>query len=709
MITPKPGYMVDPNNPNGVIPIAGYQAPSPAPNITSGGLPELGTNEDRMVFDPLTGAIPQITPPSNPSPAPVGNEQPGQRGDSVKNLQNWLINNGYSSYFQDTGATGYYGKQTTAAVTALQEKLGIDLGKYAGYYGPKTQSALASKYKTALDQANSGGEEPPATNPYTSGVPATTTAQTPQSTGDPTFDALTAGFAPILNQMTQVLSNINNPALTGASLQQQYADHAKELGIPQMQAELLNWQNIMNGTPDDIRNEITKAGGFATDSQVLAMSAARNNTILKQYNSVASVYQALTGNLNAMMGYASQDQNVALQKQQMSANIVQSIASLEGNMLNMGMTMQQNANGNLNKVVQNIGYTGLAQQAQGDPQKLSYYERILGLAPGSLSDPTTLQNMETYRQQMLKIGQQRVNVYAYNAGLGTGGGTATSPLSGNPFTPPPTQAQNTETGTYTVQAGDGLRAIAARYGITSDTGVQAVANLNGIKDINKITPGEVLKIPLAVTDPKGNPGYVDPTNYDTTQYTPIVAHPTVTQTSADKSYQYWLGKVQAAQQTPVGGSPLNKGRYTRNANSALKNYIASPVYQAVSSGAIYLARIKAAMSNPGSISDTSLADSIIKIETGGGQVTEAQLNTYFQGQSFADSFAIQGDKIVAKGGVLSPQQRSDLAGLAKETFDNYQQDYEVLYSQAMANLQGQGIPLNYGGNLPDFSSLIGTK
>ena len=89
-----------------------------------------------------------------------------------------------------------------------------------------------------------------------------------------------------MNSLNQVISDINNPAITGQSLQQGYTQLAQANNLPALQSELLNYQNIMSGTEHDIRSEIQGAGGFATDSQVLGMTAARNNVILKQYNTL---------------------------------------------------------------------------------------------------------------------------------------------------------------------------------------------------------------------------------------------------------------------------------------------------------------------------------------------------------------------------------------------------------------------------------------
>jgi lysozyme len=64
----------------------------------------------------------------------------------------------------------------------------------------------------------------------------------------------------------------------------------------------------------------------------------------------------------------------------------------------------------------------------------------------------------------------------------TGSASAASPAAPAPKAP--------AAATYTVKAGDTLSAIAAKYG----TSYQELAKLNGIKDPNKIYPGQVLKI-----------------------------------------------------------------------------------------------------------------------------------------------------------------------------------------------------------------------
>lgn len=580
------------------------------------------------------------------------------------------------------------------------------LGPSAAQYGtsavnPSQNAQLASAYNSYF--AGTSGAAPN-TSPTADINQAITSAAKPDPQAQ-FFDSV-ASQNPIVAQLYQMTQNIVSPQKTQESFAQEYTQLSAQAGIPQLQTQLLNYQTMMNGTDNDVRAEITAAGGFATESQVSAIAATRNNVLLKQATQLEGQLQNQQQYVGNIMQYAQADQTQVNTQVNEQTGLLETMASLQ-------QTMNSNAVANYQKTLTTLGgdYGAFASTV---PQAMKpTVENLMGLAPGTLSDPGELQILtnSSLKLMQLQIAAQRANVYAYNAGYPTTAVDGTPQTNANAVSPfsPTNSISNPTSSSYTVQQGDGLRSIASKYGITTDTGIQAIAQLNGLKDINSVQAGQQLTIPIPVklNSDQTQVGYIDPSIFDPSIYTQIGGAPaTAPATAIDKTYQAMYGQVQAAQATPVGGSPLNKGRLTRNANSALKNYLASPVYTAVSSGATYLARIQAAMKDPGSISDTSLADSIIKIETGGGQVTEAQLNTYFAGQSFSDTFAVVGDKIIAKGGVLSPQQRTDLSNLADGVFSNYKQQYEQLYVQAMTNLQGQGIPLNYGGNLPDFLSLI---
>lgn len=665
-VTPyQPGQGTGPGSPTLITTTPNYTTPAPTPAASVA-----GTNT--------------AAPPGSPQTAPYAS-----------------VAGGSSQTPSPQGLTPETAPQPTMSDTLAA------LGPSAAQYGtsavnPSQNAQLASQYNQYFAQTSGSA---PNSSPTADINQAITSAAQPDPQAQ-FFDSV-ASQNPIVAQLYQMTQNIVSPQKTQESFTQEYAQLSTQAGIPQLQNQLLNYQTMMNGTTDDVRAEITAAGGFATESQVNAISATRNNVLMKQATQLEGQLSNQQQYVSNIMQYSQADQTQVNTQVNEQTGLLETMASLQ-------QTMNSNAVANYQKTLTTLGgdYGAFASTVPNSMKPT--VENLMGLAPGTLSSPGELQILtnSSLKLMQLQIAAQRANVYAYNAGYPIttpNGQPQTNPNAVSPFSPTNSISNPSSGSSYTVQQGDGLRAIAGKYGITTDAGLQAIAQLNGLKDINSIQAGQTLTMPIPVklNSDQTQVGYIDPSTFDPSIYTQIGGAPaTAPATTIDKSYQSMYQQVQQAQTTPVTGSPLNKGRYTRNANSALKNYIANPVYTAVSSGATYLARIQAAMKDPGSISDTSLADSIIKIETGGGQVTEAQLNTYFAGQSFSDAFAIEGDKIVAKGGVLSPQQRTDLSNLADGVFSNYKQQYEQLYVQAMTNLQGQGIPLNYGGNLPDFLSLI---
>ena len=92
-----------------------------------------------------------------PSPAsasvtpPTTNLQPGQSGDNVKQLQNWLISQGYTI---PAGATGYYGDQTKGALAKWQADNGVAVDGNAGYFGPKTMAAISKLQTSPTSQSS---------------------------------------------------------------------------------------------------------------------------------------------------------------------------------------------------------------------------------------------------------------------------------------------------------------------------------------------------------------------------------------------------------------------------------------------------------------------------------------------------------------------------------------------------------------------------
>ena len=78
------------------------------------------------------------------------------------------------------------------------------------------------------------------------------------------------------------------------------------------------------------------------------------------------------------------------------------------------------------------------------------------------------------------------------------------------------------------------------------------------------------------------------------------------------------------------------------------------------------------------------------------------------GKSLGDSYQTLEQKLNT-GGILAPAQRQSLTDLAMETYNNNLNDYQKLWTSAVENMKGQGIPAQFWSNLPDFTSLFSTQ
>lgn len=117
--------------------------------------------------------------------------QPGNTGPAVKQLQDYLVSLKLMTPEQVATGPGIYGPQTTAAVAALQQQLGVDNSSGPGYFGPKTQAAL-SQYTQSQTQGTgaSGGTQ-------SSGTTQPGTQNTTQADGTDPY----AGLSPIQKQI----------------------------------------------------------------------------------------------------------------------------------------------------------------------------------------------------------------------------------------------------------------------------------------------------------------------------------------------------------------------------------------------------------------------------------------------------------------------------------------------------------------------------
>lgn len=121
-------------------------APTPAPVQTPAPAP--------APVNPVPQPTPVQTPTPTPAPvskatAPTVELKPGDTGEAVKQLQDYLVSAGFLTDAQKNTGYGTYGPQTKAAVEQLQNHLGIDNSSGPGFFGPKTLAAVTQRQVSA--------------------------------------------------------------------------------------------------------------------------------------------------------------------------------------------------------------------------------------------------------------------------------------------------------------------------------------------------------------------------------------------------------------------------------------------------------------------------------------------------------------------------------------------------------------------------------
>lgn len=205
---------------------------------------------------------------------PTTTLQPGSTDTaSVTALQNYLVANGYMTQAQVNTGPGVYGPQTTAAVAALQAKLGVDNSTGVGYFGPKTLAAIQ----------------------------AASTAPTQTSIGNPVIPPNTSGVAPTLpNATAPTLADQFNTSLS-TTLQSQTAQLAQEL-----QTQTANYQSkidALNQQTSEYR-QLESAGLANENSTVAAETSAKQAALEQEQQQFEQNYtarQALVDQLSTLL------------------------------------------------------------------------------------------------------------------------------------------------------------------------------------------------------------------------------------------------------------------------------------------------------------------------------------------------------------------------------------------------------------------------
>lgn len=288
------------------------------------------------------------------------------------------------------------------------------LGTGASQYG--SQSNTTGSQVQQIGQAYSAfaaanaGTQAPSTNPMqTPAVQEQLQGGTQQSSPQQEYFDAYSGMNPITQSLYNNITQMMSTQQTQMSLAQEYQTLAGPTSaLSQDQLQLMNIQTVMNGTSDDVAAEITAAGGTATQSQVMAVTAARNTVIMKQASFLQNQLSVQQSYVNNVMQFTQADES------QVSNEISQQTGLL-GTMSTLQQTMMQNQIDMANNIVKNGGgYTTLANSlTAADPSgtQLQYYSQLLG---ADLSSPAWLAQADEYNASKIALEQAKATTALYN-------------------------------------------------------------------------------------------------------------------------------------------------------------------------------------------------------------------------------------------------------------------------------------------------------
>lgn len=269
-----------------------------------------------------------------------------------------------------------------------------------GYTGTAAQNQeLAKKFMDFY--ATKQGSQAPTSNPRAE-IAAATAPGTAQEDPVKQFMDTYSAMNPVESQIYTQVSNALSTIKTRQSLVDLAASQEQELGITADKLQLADLNKIMRGSEDDIRNEITAAGGFATDSQVKSLTATRNKVLLNQA-------QYLQDAINAKQDYV--DRIVSLtqaDRAEVDKQLDQKLG-ISKTLFDMSETMQNNAKENYKQIVNSVGWGGLAAALKDNPEQMKNVEKMFGLAPGELEALGKYKKPLTEMEQAQLEGQKLSN------------------------------------------------------------------------------------------------------------------------------------------------------------------------------------------------------------------------------------------------------------------------------------------------------------
>lgn len=401
----------------------GYQVPGAAPPAgwTSSGALATPTQVATGVSKAISGGgsgsnpkdapgyVPGTLPGDNvPTPAPAGQTPPVNTQQPNPATVN-------ATPIATGAATGLSPDQ---ALASLQKSVAQS----------SSDDALKQKYSQAHSDLQGSGVQAPANQgSANAGVQTALNSQPTPQAPTPTTTANVDNFFnpetnPALQQSTQDLMNFISPESTRADINNQMsALLSDESSLSADKLQLMNIKNVMSGTADDLRNEITASGGFATDSQIQALAVGRNAALLKQASLLqdsVTAQQDMVANDTTLLNF---EKDMANTQATQRMGILNYQNTNEKDMLNAART-------SLSEMQKTEGWDGIykAALATGDPSAISKINATMGtgfdLATAAKNDTTTAMNAADLASKNASTANTIANTKKTNQEIGDASG-----------------------------------------------------------------------------------------------------------------------------------------------------------------------------------------------------------------------------------------------------------------------------------------------
>jgi len=238
---------------------------------------------------------------------------------------------------------------------------------------PFTGGAGATQGEQALATLNAQGGKPPVSL-------GQATAQVRQTMpADNSFEnTINSQLAqdPFFVKMLQDQQDYMDTTNQRGSVMDLYKQMEKEEGLAELDAEMMDIKNVLEGSEDAIRLEVQKAGGFATERQILSMVNASNKQNLINYNKLVDLRNNKQNHIDKMVGLATQDREYMDRQFDRQMNFNQSIMQYRDRFVDRSIA-------SLDRTVKAIGFDGLFEQAEA-AGTTGLMERLYGMPPGGL-------------------------------------------------------------------------------------------------------------------------------------------------------------------------------------------------------------------------------------------------------------------------------------------------------------------------------------